>query len=324
MYGCTFGGIKLMAGDWMKFELCTPDKPEVFELAGKLCIDPDAVVGKLMRVWGWFDQHTVDGHAPVTMIPYLDRICGDLRFCAAMDAVGWLEICGNTVALPNFDRHNGKPAKTRALTTERKRKSRENVTDQSRPQRDRSATREEKRREEKNKDYTTAASDDSGGGDCYLTKKKRKLKGKRLEDFERFWNAFDYRKDKATAADSWLDIPKLTPSLVHEIVKAAEVEASHRPEVIAANRTPQYAQGWVTARRWEDDIQPIAVVPTVKAPEEITEPVEWRDAKEWMLRDAPVPLMKFKAVKETATWRNVPAVEKREIVAAIEEMKEEQ
>lgn len=48
----------MMAGDWIKFELTTLDKPEVCQLADLAGIDPDAVVGKLMRVWGWFDQQT--------------------------------------------------------------------------------------------------------------------------------------------------------------------------------------------------------------------------------------------------------------------------
>jgi hypothetical protein len=42
-----------MAGDWIKFELTTLDKPEVCQIADLADIDPDAVVGKLMRVWGW-------------------------------------------------------------------------------------------------------------------------------------------------------------------------------------------------------------------------------------------------------------------------------
>jgi hypothetical protein len=56
-----------MAGDWIKFDTSTPDKPEVFEMAAELGIDPDAVVGKLLRVWKWFDQQTTDGNAPLTV-----------------------------------------------------------------------------------------------------------------------------------------------------------------------------------------------------------------------------------------------------------------
>jgi len=40
-----------MAGDWIKVEHWTPDKPEIFRLADELEIDPDAVVGKLVRLW---------------------------------------------------------------------------------------------------------------------------------------------------------------------------------------------------------------------------------------------------------------------------------
>ena len=87
----------------------------------------------------------------------------------------------------------------------------------------------------------------------YLTKKKRKLTGKRLETFQRFWEAFDYKKDKASAADAWLDIPELTEKLVNEICGAAEKEAIARPGLITAGRTPIFAQGWITARRWEDE-----------------------------------------------------------------------
>ena len=87
----------------------------------------------------------------------------------------------------------------------------------------------------------------------YLTKKKRKLQGKRLEAFNRFWAAFAYPKGKAEAADAWLDIPALTDPLVDEIVKAAEGEALARPKVVASGQTPKWAQGWISGRRWEDE-----------------------------------------------------------------------
>jgi len=87
----------------------------------------------------------------------------------------------------------------------------------------------------------------------YLTHKKKKLAGQRLKDFERFWQAFAYRKDRAKAADSWLNIPNYSPELVDEIVRAAEEEARARPALIEKDRTPIYAQGWLSGRRWEDD-----------------------------------------------------------------------
>lgn len=87
----------------------------------------------------------------------------------------------------------------------------------------------------------------------YRTKKGRKLTGKRLETFGEFWRAYDYGKGKAEAADSWLDIPELTNSLVATIVAAAEREAANRPQLVSRGGTPKWAQGWLTARRWEDE-----------------------------------------------------------------------
>jgi hypothetical protein len=87
----------------------------------------------------------------------------------------------------------------------------------------------------------------------YLTKKKRKLTGKRLETFELFWKAFAYPKGKAEAADAWMDIPELRNCLVAEIVEAAKKEAANRHKLISDGRTPKWAQGWITGKRWEDE-----------------------------------------------------------------------
>lgn len=113
-----------MAGDWLKFDKSTPDKPEVFEIAGALEIDPDAVVGKLLRVWSWFDSHTDDGNAPVTVEPLLDRLAGVPGFVKATIAVGWLLSDGKHLRISNFERHNGETAKTRALGKNRTQKHR--------------------------------------------------------------------------------------------------------------------------------------------------------------------------------------------------------
>jgi len=88
----------------------------------------------------------------------------------------------------------------------------------------------------------------------YLTKKGRKLTGWKLQAFEVFWSAFDYKNGKSQAADSWLDIPGLTRELAKEkIIPAARLEARRRPELKRKGRTPIYAQGWLSSRRWEDE-----------------------------------------------------------------------
>lgn len=108
-----------MAGEWLKFEKATLDKPEVFAIAARLGIDPDAVVGKLIRVWSWFDTHTVDGNAAGVTPELLDRIAGATGFVTAMHESGWVVVAEGGVSLPNFDRHNGETAKKRALTAKR-------------------------------------------------------------------------------------------------------------------------------------------------------------------------------------------------------------
>lgn len=108
-----------MAGDWIKFELATSDKPEVWAIADALGLDPDAVVGKLLRVWAWFDQHTEKGNAPSVTKKLLDRSVGVSGFCDSLISQDWLLESENIISIPNFDRHNGETAKTRALTAKR-------------------------------------------------------------------------------------------------------------------------------------------------------------------------------------------------------------
>jgi hypothetical protein len=94
----------------------------------------------------------------------------------------------------------------------------------------------------------------SGDAAFYLTKKGRKLKGKALEDFELFWKRFNYKKGKAEAADAWYDL-KPDTGTTGQILEAATREAMQRPALEAAGKTPKMAQGWLTARRWEDEYE---------------------------------------------------------------------
>ena len=88
-----------------------------------------------------------------------------------------------------------------------------------------------------------------------------------------FWDAFNYKMGKAEAADSWLDIPELKVSIVTKIIEAAKKEAAGRAELQAQGRTPKMAQGWLTARRWEDEGQqellPAGVVADPKKAEQL-------------------------------------------------------
>jgi hypothetical protein len=130
-----------MAGDWIKVEAVTPDKPEVHEIAEALQIDPETALGHLFRVWIWADQHSLSGDALSVTDVTLDSIARRNGFAQAMRNAGWLKGAGR-VSFPNFERHNGKTAKNRALTKDRMKRHRDdvNVTSPS----------PEKRREEGN------------------------------------------------------------------------------------------------------------------------------------------------------------------------------
>lgn len=143
-----------MAGDWIKVEHATPDKPEVFQMSAVLGIDPDEVFGKLIRFWVWADQQMEKCNAEivtgVTALKLIDRVVRNDGFAQAMVDVGWLTVNDEGMHIPKFDRHNGQTAKNRALTKNRVQKSRAkcndpDVTDVTHPSlQDRYQRREEK------------------------------------------------------------------------------------------------------------------------------------------------------------------------------------
>ncbi|WP_460763600.1 hypothetical protein [Lysobacter fragariae] len=131
------------------------EDPAVIDMAAALGdVDEDIIVGKLHRLWSWADRQSRDGHANGVTETWIDRYIRCDGFARAMVSVGWLVIENKAVTFPNFDRHNGETAKTRALGTKRKQKQRasvpQSVPEMSRIERDKSETREEKRREENN------------------------------------------------------------------------------------------------------------------------------------------------------------------------------
>jgi len=133
-----------MAGDWIKMELTLPDKPEVHYIANTLNIDPDAVIGKLLRVWAWFDQHTENGNAHGVTFALVDRLVCVSGFGEAMQFAGWLEQKDSYLCMPNFDKHTSESAKKRAQSASRQKRYRNahsnaTVTQEALP-------REEKRR----------------------------------------------------------------------------------------------------------------------------------------------------------------------------------
>ena len=104
-----------MAGEWIKMRIDLASDPAVVRIRRATGLDADSVVGKLHRLWGWADVHTADGSAAGLDVDWVDETAGVPGFGAAMIAAGWLEADGTGIRFANFDRHNGQPAKVRAL-----------------------------------------------------------------------------------------------------------------------------------------------------------------------------------------------------------------
>ena len=139
-----------MAGEWIKYSKGLHERVEVLAIARQLDLSPFHVVGALMRFWDWCDDNTTSGVISCNALVTLDALTGVTGFAQALIKVGWLEQLPGGFRLPNFDRHNSKSAKRRALTQRRVKRCRNaGVTPRALP---------EKRREEKSKKKTASSS----------------------------------------------------------------------------------------------------------------------------------------------------------------------
>lgn len=110
-----------MAGEWIPYDVCLPQKPEVLELVDRTGLPADQVVGRLLMLWGWAALNSSDGTARMS-IRLLSKVCGgDEEFWHAVQDVGWLVIDADngTVGIPGWDARFSKAAKSRALATVR-------------------------------------------------------------------------------------------------------------------------------------------------------------------------------------------------------------
>lgn len=103
-----------MAGDWIKMKIGLETSPEVIAMSSELELSEVWIVGALFKLWCWADQHTEDGNAKGVTKMWLDRYIGIDGFADALINAGWLLVSGKQLTIPNFERHNGKPAKQRA------------------------------------------------------------------------------------------------------------------------------------------------------------------------------------------------------------------
>ena len=219
---------------WLKFDVATPEKPEVLQITVAMgWDDPDLTVGKLMKLWRWFDQHTVDGNAAGVSAALLDRLIGVTGFAKAVAEAGWLVIHDAGLTLPNFGRHNGKTAKDRVLTAQRvashkayKKGNGEIVTSSL----ESALPREEKRR---SKPLTPSP-----------------------DGFGEFWEAYPRKVGKGEAEKQWRKAKGIDLQAVLKAIERARGTEQWQKD---GGQFIPHPSTWLSQRRWEDE--PVASAP---------------------------------------------------------------
>lgn len=257
-----------MAGDWLKFEKATLEKPEVFAIAEATGLDPDAVIGKLLRVWAWFDTHTESGNAKLVTSAFLDRVAGNAGFAAAMASVGWLVAEGGSIACPSFDRHNGKTAKNRAETARRVASHRSGVTQVNGSCNANPVTsalaREEKRREEAEaKEIVQPASPaapvpdrmpDDIAKPAGPEARAKPRKPQTADRFAEFWAVYPVKKGKADALRHWKaqNLDPIADRIIEHVRRMEREDQQWRDGFIPHGST------YINGKRWEDEpVRPV-------------------------------------------------------------------
>lgn len=218
-----------MAGDWIKLEHSTPDKPEVHRLADLLGIHSDQALGVLVRFWLWCDRNSRDGRVTHVYAKPLEALMHCAGFVAAMVDVGWLELDDKSgkVTIPNFDRHNGNTAKTRALHKDRQRRYRDAAVTQGGRSRDAQSSLEKRR--EDNKGTT------------------------RPDGFADFWTAYPRKVAKQDAIKAWNKL-RADDVLRQRIGVALQAQCRSQQWLRDNGAYIPYPASWLNDRRWEDEI----------------------------------------------------------------------
>ncbi len=113
-----------MAGLWIEWEKGLVRKPEVMRISRILSCTPQHAAACCMQVWEWAEDVTTTGFIPDIDAEAVSFAAAVPGIGEAMLEVGWLSENNHGVNFSNWDRHNGEPAKKRALDALRKRQKR--------------------------------------------------------------------------------------------------------------------------------------------------------------------------------------------------------
>lgn len=219
-----------MAGDWIKVEKDTPDKPEILALAARLGVSQAEAFLACFRAWRWADSHTEDGNVRGVTPALLDTQVGVPGFAEALLEVGWLHARSGSLQFPNFDRHMSESAKKRALTGKRVSRHRVKSCNAGSV----TKTLPEKRREEKSKkNPPNPPSADDG--------------------FAAFWAVWPRKVAREAAVKAWT---KLAPdAALQAVILAAVARQRQWPQWVKdGGQYIPHPASWLNGRRWEDEL----------------------------------------------------------------------
>ncbi len=118
-----------MAGEWFAIDVAIDEKVEVWEICELTELPIETVVYRLIKLWGWFQCHSEDGNARVTVQRFAKHVGGSVEFWQAVAAVGWLEINTTGLTLPGWEQRFSGAAKARQLGNKRVQKHRKKQTE---------------------------------------------------------------------------------------------------------------------------------------------------------------------------------------------------
>ena len=124
-----------MAGDWIKVEKTTPDKPEIGFIARACGVSTIEAVGAWFVLWCYFDEHTADGEMRFFTPDDADRVArlpGIGNALSADQGCGCVTYHKSGASIVNWDRHNGNNAKKRCQSNRRKTEWRERTAERNR------------------------------------------------------------------------------------------------------------------------------------------------------------------------------------------------
>lgn len=108
-----------MAGDWIKVEKLTPDKPEIRHISRMCGVSLGDAFAAWFRLWAWLDGTTDTGNVDFLTPSDCDeigRLAGLGKALSRESGCGWIEFHpdGGAIVL-SWERHNGDNAKKRAM-----------------------------------------------------------------------------------------------------------------------------------------------------------------------------------------------------------------